>query len=156
LLVLDYSWALTQIEIAQESANLPYMNPMLSPEQRATDFVRRMTLQEKAIQMLSRGISPADSCVSVVEPGSAWSDQSRRDGVSGAQPEEILWKPLLQRANHCSCSHKWQRIGRELDQRTCECDRRGMVSGRGEWLGSCGDAEWEEQSGGLALGKSIE
>jgi len=37
--------------IAQDSANLPYMNPQLSPEQRATDLVRRMTLSEKATQM---------------------------------------------------------------------------------------------------------
>jgi beta-glucosidase len=36
---------------AQESANLPYLNPKLSPEQRATDLVHRMTLAEKATQM---------------------------------------------------------------------------------------------------------
>ncbi len=37
--------------VAQDSANLPYMNPQLSPEQRATDLVQRMTLAEKASQM---------------------------------------------------------------------------------------------------------
>ena len=37
--------------IAQDSANLPYMNPQLTPEQRATDLVHRMTLAEKATQM---------------------------------------------------------------------------------------------------------
>jgi beta-glucosidase len=37
--------------IAQDSASLPYMNPQLSPEQRATDLVHRMTLAEKATQM---------------------------------------------------------------------------------------------------------
>jgi beta-glucosidase len=37
--------------IAQDSTSLPYMNPQLSPEQRATDLVRRMTLAEKATQM---------------------------------------------------------------------------------------------------------
>ncbi|MDR3740387.1 MAG: glycoside hydrolase family 3 C-terminal domain-containing protein [Terracidiphilus sp.] len=37
--------------IAQDLANLPYMNPQLSPEQRATDLVHRMTLAEKATQM---------------------------------------------------------------------------------------------------------
>jgi beta-glucosidase len=37
--------------IAQDAANLPYMNPQLSPEQRATDLVHRMTLAEKATQM---------------------------------------------------------------------------------------------------------
>src|SRR3984893_11946879 len=40
-----------QNAFAQDSANLPYMNPQLSPEQRATDLVRRMTLAEKASQM---------------------------------------------------------------------------------------------------------
>ena len=35
----------------QATANLPYMNPQLSPEQRAIDLVRRMTLEEKATQM---------------------------------------------------------------------------------------------------------
>ncbi len=42
---------LSQIGVAQEPASLPYMNPQLSPEQRATDLVRRMTLEEKATQM---------------------------------------------------------------------------------------------------------
>ncbi len=37
--------------VAQDSANLPYMNPQLSPEQRATDLVGRMTLAEKASEM---------------------------------------------------------------------------------------------------------
>jgi beta-glucosidase len=37
--------------VAQDSANLPYMNPQLSPVQRATDLVHRMTLAEKATQM---------------------------------------------------------------------------------------------------------
>jgi beta-glucosidase len=36
---------------AQDSANPPYLNPALSPEQRATDLVRRMTLAEKASEM---------------------------------------------------------------------------------------------------------
>jgi beta-glucosidase len=40
-----------QNAVAQDSANLPYLNPHLSPEQRATDLVRRMTLAEKASQM---------------------------------------------------------------------------------------------------------
>ncbi len=37
--------------VAQDAANLPYMNPNLSPEQRAVDLVHRMTLAEKASQM---------------------------------------------------------------------------------------------------------
>ena len=40
-----------QSAIAQDSAKLPYMNPSLSPEQRAADLVHRMTLAEKASQM---------------------------------------------------------------------------------------------------------
>ena len=40
-----------QSAVAQNSANLPYMNPQLSPEQRATDLVHRMTLAEKASEM---------------------------------------------------------------------------------------------------------
>jgi beta-glucosidase len=40
-----------QNAIAQDSANSPYLNPQLSPEQRATDLVHRMTLAEKATQM---------------------------------------------------------------------------------------------------------
>ena len=41
----------TQNAVAQESENPPYLNPQLSPEQRATDLVHRMTLGEKASQM---------------------------------------------------------------------------------------------------------
>ena len=37
--------------IAQDNSNLPYMNPKLSPEQRAADLVHRMTLAEKASEM---------------------------------------------------------------------------------------------------------
>ncbi|HXS75341.1 MAG TPA: glycoside hydrolase family 3 C-terminal domain-containing protein [Terracidiphilus sp.] len=36
---------------AQDASNPPYLNPQLAPEQRATDLVRRMTLEEKATQM---------------------------------------------------------------------------------------------------------
>ena len=43
--------AALQIAVAQESDNPAYLNPQLSPEQRATDLVRRMTLAEKASQM---------------------------------------------------------------------------------------------------------
>ena len=35
----------------EDAATLPYMNPQLSPEQRATDLVQRMTLAEKASEM---------------------------------------------------------------------------------------------------------
>jgi beta-glucosidase len=40
-----------QSAVAQDTANLPYMNPSLDPEQRAADLVHRMTLAEKATQM---------------------------------------------------------------------------------------------------------
>ncbi len=43
--------AASQNAVAQDSANPPYLNPQLSPEQRATDLVHRMTLAEKATQM---------------------------------------------------------------------------------------------------------
>ena len=33
---------------AQGTSNLPYMNPKLTPEERASDLVHRMTLEEKA------------------------------------------------------------------------------------------------------------
>jgi beta-glucosidase len=36
---------------AQDVAKLPYMNPSLSPEQRAADLVHRLTLEEKASQL---------------------------------------------------------------------------------------------------------
>ena len=43
--------SIAQFAIAQDTSNLPYMNPSLSPEQRAVDLVHRMTLAEKASQM---------------------------------------------------------------------------------------------------------
>ena len=45
------SSAIPRHAIAQDSGNMPYMNPQLSPEQRATDLVHRMTLAEKASEM---------------------------------------------------------------------------------------------------------
>jgi beta-glucosidase len=39
---------------AQDVSKLPYMNPSLSPEQRAADLVHRMTLQEKASQLVNQ------------------------------------------------------------------------------------------------------
>ncbi len=39
---------------AQDVAKLPYMNPNLSPEQRAADLVHRMTLVEKASQLVNQ------------------------------------------------------------------------------------------------------
>jgi beta-glucosidase len=45
------SGSVLQQAVAQESEQPAYLNPQLSPEQRATDLVRRMTLAEKATQM---------------------------------------------------------------------------------------------------------
>ncbi len=39
---------------AQDASTLPYMNPNLSPEQRARDLVSRMTLEEKASQLVNQ------------------------------------------------------------------------------------------------------
>jgi len=39
---------------AQDVAKLPYMNPNLSPEERAADLVRRMTIEEKASQLVNQ------------------------------------------------------------------------------------------------------
>jgi beta-glucosidase len=39
---------------AQDAAQLPYMNPDLPPQERATDLVRRMSLEEKASQLVNQ------------------------------------------------------------------------------------------------------
>ena len=39
---------------AQDTSNVPYMNPKLSPEERAADLVHRMTLEEKASQLVNQ------------------------------------------------------------------------------------------------------
>jgi beta-glucosidase len=39
---------------AQGTSNFPYMNPNLSPEERAADLVHRMTLEEKASQLVNQ------------------------------------------------------------------------------------------------------
>ena len=50
-LCMILSWISVQKGAAQEKSTLPYMNPQISPEQRAIDLVHRMTLEEKATQM---------------------------------------------------------------------------------------------------------
>ena len=40
--------------LAQDTSGLPYMNPKLSPEERAADLVHRMTLEEKASQLVNQ------------------------------------------------------------------------------------------------------
>ncbi len=44
---------ITCAAVAQDSSSLPYMNPSLPPEQRAADLVHRMTLHEKASQLVN-------------------------------------------------------------------------------------------------------
>lgn len=39
---------------AQDTFNFPYMNPKLQPEERAADLVHRMTLEEKATQLVNQ------------------------------------------------------------------------------------------------------
>jgi beta-glucosidase len=39
---------------AQDVSNSPFMNPKLSPEERAADLVERMTLEEKASQLVNQ------------------------------------------------------------------------------------------------------
>jgi beta-glucosidase len=42
------------VAAAQDTSNLPYMNPKLLPQERASDLVHRMTLQEKASQLVNQ------------------------------------------------------------------------------------------------------
>ncbi len=46
-----FSGLTMQKALGQDSAKLPYLNPQLSPQQRASDLVHRMTLAEKALEM---------------------------------------------------------------------------------------------------------
>src|SRR4051812_12006955 len=39
---------------AQDTQNAPYLDTSLSPEQRAADLVKRMTLEEKATQLVNQ------------------------------------------------------------------------------------------------------
>src|SRR6201993_5037793 len=45
---------LASTSIAQDTPSLPYMNPKLSAEERAADLVHRMTLEEKASQLVNQ------------------------------------------------------------------------------------------------------
>jgi beta-glucosidase len=52
--LLIYCTTLVACAAAQDNSNLPYMNPKLSPEERAADLVHRMTLQEKGSQLVNQ------------------------------------------------------------------------------------------------------
>jgi beta-glucosidase len=43
----------TRAALTQDTSSLPYLNPKLSPEERAKDPVHRMTLEEKASQLVN-------------------------------------------------------------------------------------------------------
>jgi beta-glucosidase len=45
---------MTRPATAQESSSYPYMNPRLTPEERAADLIHRMTLEEKASQLVNQ------------------------------------------------------------------------------------------------------
>ncbi len=49
-----YTVLLSFTAFAQDTSTLPYMNPKLSPEERAAELVRRMTLEEKASQLVNQ------------------------------------------------------------------------------------------------------
>jgi len=46
-----FSSLIVQCAVAQDASKAPFLNPQLSPEQRAADLVHRMTLAEKALEM---------------------------------------------------------------------------------------------------------
>src|ERR1039457_4696384 len=48
--------ALSAASFGQQPANVPYLDPTLSPEKRAADLVSRMTLEEKVLQMQNSGL----------------------------------------------------------------------------------------------------
>src|SRR5215467_4841937 len=54
LLITCTIFIITYSVTAQEASEPPYMNTKLSPEQRAADLVQRMTLEEKASQLVNQ------------------------------------------------------------------------------------------------------
>ncbi len=52
-LFIAFLWLLGSMVFGQQTSDAPYLDPDLSPEQRAGDLVSRMTLEEKALQMQS-------------------------------------------------------------------------------------------------------
>ena len=62
-----------QNAVAQDSTNLPYLNPQLAPEQRTTDLVRRMTLAESVedAEQLGGGAAAQHPRIPMVERGTA-------------------------------------------------------------------------------------
>ncbi|MBI4910403.1 MAG: glycoside hydrolase family 3 C-terminal domain-containing protein [Acidobacteria bacterium] len=64
----------------QQTSNAPYLDPDLSPEQRAADLVSRMTLEEKVLQMQS---SPAPEIPRLGVPAYYWGGEALHGVVEG-------------------------------------------------------------------------
>ena len=95
-----------QTAVAQDTANLPYMNPSLSAEQRAVDLVHRMTLAEKASQMLNRSAAvprlkvPAyqwwsEALHGVIDQGVTEYPEPIGLAATFDTPEFMPWRPRL-------------------------------------------------------------
>src|SRR6185437_13396282 len=101
-----FSSGMQQHAVAQDSANLPYMNPQLSPEQRAIDLVGRMTLAEKASEMQNNSAAvprlkiPAyqwwsEALHGVGIEGRIKHVQNQREGHTGIMGGLDFWSPNL-------------------------------------------------------------
>src|SRR3982750_2242263 len=80
---------LTCTSIAQDTSKLPYMNPKLSAEERAADLVHRMTLEEKASQLVNQ----ARAIPRLQVPAYDWWSEAlhgvARNGTATVFPEPI-------------------------------------------------------------------
>jgi beta-glucosidase-like glycosyl hydrolase len=74
--------------VAQETSKPPYLNPKLSPEERAADLVHRMTLEEKASQLVNQARAIPRLGVPAYD---WWSEALHGDAVDGTTefPEPI-------------------------------------------------------------------
>ena len=70
---------------AAPASNAPYLNPSLPIDQRVNDLISRMTLEEKASQLVNQARAIprlAGACVRLVERVAARRGGERNDGVS--------------------------------------------------------------------------
>lgn len=72
-------WLIGSMSFGQQSTNVPYLDPNLSPERRAADIVSRMTLEEKVLQMQST--APAIARLGV--PGYNWWNEALHGVAQG-------------------------------------------------------------------------
>ena len=117
---------LVSTSIAQDNSNLPYMNPKLSPEERATDLVHRMTLAEKASEMQNNSAAVPRLEVPAYQAAFAKKVHLLWVGVGTKEPERMragLFRlhSSLQEANiqHVfyespGTDHEWQTWRRDL------------------------------------------